>query len=178
MFLSNLAKCNRTCYNAVLSLSGNLMPPLIIKEHKQSLETHRKLVGGKKMEFTVKSSKRSEFINITHDVNKVLKDSGVQNGVCTVYVPHTTAGVTVNEGADPDVVKDIIMKLDKLVPQNDGYSHSEGNSDAHIKASMMGASETFLIENGTIALGTWQKIYFCEFDGPRTRKVWLRIFGV
>lgn len=130
------------------------------------------------MEITVKSSKRSEFINITHDINKVLKDSGVQSGVCTVYVPHTTAGVTVNEGADPDVVKDIIMKLNKLVPQNEGYSHSEGNSDAHIKASMMGASETFLIENGTIALGTWQKVYFCEFDGPRTRKVWLRIYGV
>ena len=130
------------------------------------------------MEFTVKSSKRSEFINITHEINKKLQESGVQSGVCTIYVPHTTAGVTVNEGADPDVVQDIIMKLDKMVPQNEGYKHSEGNSDAHIKASLMGASETFLIENGAISLGTWQKIYFCEFDGPRTRKVWLRIFGV
>lgn len=130
------------------------------------------------MEFTVKSSKRSELINITPDINKVLKDSGVQSGVCTVYIPHTTAGITVNEGADPDVVQDILMKLDKMVPQNEGYKHSEGNSDAHIKASLMGTSETFLIEGGTIALGTWQKVYFCEFDGPRTRKVWLRIYGV
>ncbi len=130
------------------------------------------------MEFTVKSSKRTELINITQEINKKLKESGVQSGVCTIYIPHTTAGVTVNEGADPDVVQDIVMKLDKMVPRDEDYRHSEGNSDAHIKASLMGASETFLIENGSISLGTWQKIYFCEFDGPRTRKVWLRIFGV
>ena len=130
------------------------------------------------MEFSVKTSKRTEFLDITPEINKILNESGVKSGVCTVYIPHTTAGVTVNEGADPDVVHDIITKLDKMVPWSEGYKHSEGNSAAHIKASLMGASDTFLIENGYVALGTWQKIYFCEFDGPRTRKVWLRIYGV
>jgi len=129
------------------------------------------------MEFSVRTSKRSEFINITPEVNGLLKESGIKSGLCVVFVPHTTAAVTVNEGADPDVVRDIIMEMDKRIPWNDGYHHSEGNSAAHIKASLIGSSESFLVENGRVCLGTWQKIYFCEFDGPRSRRVWLRIFG-
>jgi len=123
----------------------------------------------------VPTRSRTQFVNITADVQAAVQRLGIDDGVVTVFVPHTTAGVTINESADPDVTKDIVGALDKLIPWNGGYSHMEGNSAAHIKSSMMGSSATILVEDGELQLGTWQAIYFCEFDGPRTRKVWVRV---
>lgn len=125
----------------------------------------------------VKTRSRTEFIDITADVKKSVKESGIKDGVCYVYVPHTTAGVTINEGADPAVVKDILSTLNTLIPQNAGYLHMEGNSDAHIKTSLMGPSQAIIIEGGKLLLGTWQAIFFCEFDGARSRKVMIKVLG-
>ena len=123
----------------------------------------------------IKTNSRVEFQDISRKVGDTVAASGVKNGVCYVYSKHTTAGITVNENADPDVVTDIIEQLDVMVPQHNRYRHSEGNSPAHIKASLMGDSETLFIEDGRIVLGTWQGIFFCEFDGPRSRVVLVKI---
>lgn len=120
-------------------------------------------------QFQLRTGKRSEFIDITSSVVEATRTTGVTNGVCTVYVPHTTAGVTINENADPSVVRDIIAHLDLLVPADGAYTHAEGNSDSHIKAGLMGSSVTVPIADGRPLLGTWQGVYFCEFDGPRSR---------
>jgi secondary thiamine-phosphate synthase enzyme len=128
--------------------------------------------------FNVKTSRRAEFTDITDEVARAVRESGVTDGIVTVFVPHTTAGVTINENADPSVVRDILNTLERLVPNDAGYSHSEGNADSHVKASLMGFEQTVLIERGVLALGTWQSIYFCEFDGPRTRQVWVEIIRV
>ena len=125
-------------------------------------------------QFTVRTRSRVEMIDITEEIISVLKKNEVRDGVCYVFVPHTTAAVTINENADPDVPKDILAELDKIVPLDDVYRHIEGNSAAHIKASLFGASETLLVEGGSLVLGTWQSVFFCEFDGPRTRKVMVR----
>ncbi len=125
-------------------------------------------------EFSIRTNRQVEFVKLTSQVQKLLDESGAQEGICHVFVPHTTAGITINEGADPDVVRDITMELNKIVPFEDGYRHAEGNSAAHIKASMMGSSVSIIIENGKLVLGTWQAIFFCEFDGPRTRRVLVR----
>jgi secondary thiamine-phosphate synthase enzyme len=127
------------------------------------------------MEYPVKTTKAQEFVNITSLVNKAVSESGVKDGVAIVFVPHTTAGVTINENADPDVVKDILSGLNKAFPEKDNYLHIEGNSHAHIKASLMGSSCSIIIENGKLKLGTWQGVYFCEFDGSRNRKVYIKI---
>ena len=119
----------------------------------------------------VQSHSQEEMVDITPRAKEYVASSGIEDGICFIYVPHTTAAVTINENADPDVVFDIKKELEKIVPLDDQYRHLEGNSAAHIKASMIGASETVLIEGGKLLLGTWQGIYFCEFDGPRTRKV-------
>ncbi|MFP4498268.1 MAG: secondary thiamine-phosphate synthase enzyme YjbQ [Vulcanimicrobiota bacterium] len=129
------------------------------------------------MEFGIRTNSRSELQDITGQVQKAVTESGIKDGICVVYTPHTTAGITINEGADPDVVKDILKQLDSVIPWNAGYAHMEGNSAAHIKSSLFGCSEQLLIENRKIGLGTWQKIYFCEFDGPRSRKVWVKVLG-
>ena len=126
-------------------------------------------------ELQVKTASREEFKDITREVAKAVEISNIKDGVCYVFVPHTTAGVTINENADPSVTKDILRKLKELVPRDDGYEHSEGNSDSHIKASMVGFCQTVLVENGKLVLGVWQGIYFCEFDGPRDRKVIIKI---
>lgn len=123
---------------------------------------------------SVKTTARSEMVDITSSVQKEISKAGVSDGVCVVYVPHTTAGVTINEGADPSVCRDIVEKLTELVPPNAGYRHMEGNADSHIKASLMGSSVSVMVENGRLLLGTWQKIFFCEFDGPRSRKVYVK----
>ena len=123
---------------------------------------------------SVKTGSRIEMVDITYYVQKEVTKAGIADGICVVYVPHTTAGVTINEGADPAVCTDIIRKLNELVPPNDGYRHMEGNSDSHIKTSIIGSSVTVIVENGRLVLGTWQKIFFCEFDGPRSRKVYFR----
>lgn len=123
----------------------------------------------------VKTRNRNEMKDITSAVQDEVARAGVQDGVCTVYVPHTTAGVTINEGADPAVCEDILSKLQDLVPPNAGYRHLEGNADSHIKASLMGSSVSVIVENGRLVLGTWQKIFFCDFDGPRTRKAFVTL---
>ena len=127
------------------------------------------------VKFTVDTSRHTQMLNITDRVKKAVAESGVRSGVCTVFIPHTTAAVTINENADPDVVRDITAELDKIVPWDDGYRHSEGNSAAHLKASMIGFSEQIIVEDGRLLLGIWQGVYFCEFDGPRTRNVYLKI---
>lgn len=121
--------------------------------------------------FEVKTHRREELINITDKIRDAVAKSGITDGICIVYVPHTTAAVTINEAADPDVVRDIIGKLSELISRNDNYAHSEGNSDAHIKASIIGNSRILIVENGKILLGTWEGVFFCEFDGPRNRRV-------
>ena len=125
--------------------------------------------------FTVKTHSHTEFVNIDRNVQDEIDRAGIGEGVCTVFVPHTTAGVTINENADPDVVADMALILDRMVPWEGGYAHREGNSAAHVKASMMGASAQVLISGGRLQFGTWQSLYFCEFDGPRTRSVWIEI---
>ena len=124
---------------------------------------------------SVKTGTRIEMKDITQSIQKEISKSGIKEGVCTIYVPHTTAGITINEGADPSVCQDILTKLNELVPPNAGYRHMEGNADSHIKASLMGSSVSVIVENGRLVLGTWQKIFFCEFDGPRSRRVLFRI---
>jgi len=124
--------------------------------------------------FSVTTGRRTEFIDITPEVQKALDRSGLKEGLITVFVPHTTAGVTINEGADPSVQEDILHSLNQVIPFQGSYHHKEGNSPAHIKASLMGSSVTVLAEQGRLLLGTWQAIFFCEFDGPRNRKVYLQ----
>ncbi len=123
----------------------------------------------------IKTRSRTEFIDITSDVQDLVDESGIKNGVCYVFIPHTTAGVTINEGADPSVVRDMQSMLSKLVPHNEDYLHMEGNSDSHIKTTLVGSSQTVIIDEGRLLLGTWQAIFFCEFDGARNRKVMLKL---
>lgn len=124
--------------------------------------------------FTVQTNRRSEFINITHQIQSAVKAMDIKDGVITVFVPHTTAGITINENADSDVISDILKTLDRLVPWNGDYDHTEGNSAAHVKASLVGSSVRVIVTSGQLQLGTWQGIFFCEFDGPRIRYVWVR----
>lgn len=126
-------------------------------------------------ELKIRSLRRIEMIDITSQVRDVVKKSGIKDGICVMYVPHTTAAVTINENADPSVKVDIENTLSKLVPYGAGYAHLEGNADAHIKSTMVGPSENLIIRNGEILLGTWQGIFFCEFDGPRNRRIYIKI---
>jgi secondary thiamine-phosphate synthase enzyme len=129
------------------------------------------------MEYRIKTTKPQEFIDITNLINKEIKKRNIQDGIAVVFVPHTTAGVTINENTDPDVVEDILSSLNRVFPVRGNYRHYEGNSHAHIKASIMGSSCTVIIEGGRLKLGTWQGVYFCEFDGPRDRKVYIKVIG-
>lgn len=125
----------------------------------------------------VRSRTREELIDLTGEVGRLVAAAGVKDGLCFVFVPHTTAAVTINENADPDVKADILMALRKVVPDGLPYEHAEGNSPAHVKSSLVGSSLTVIVEGGRLQLGTWQGICFCEFDGPRTRKVWVQVVG-
>ena len=125
----------------------------------------------------VKTDRRTQLVDVTREVGKVVAASGVASGVCYVYVPHTTAAVTINEHADPDVATDLEGVFDRLVPHQGPYRHSEGNTDSHAKAVMVGASQIVFVEGGKLALGTWQGVFFCEFDGPRERKMWVKVVG-
>ncbi len=125
------------------------------------------------LEIATKSA--AELVDITAEVQRTVREQGMQSGVCHVFVPHTTAGLTLNENWDPDVRADILMELDKIVPWRDNYRHGEGNSAAHIKASLTGASQTILVEDGRLVMGTWQGIYLAEFDGPRRRRVLVKL---
>ena len=131
-----------------------------------------------RMDFSVQSRDRNQIIDITSQVNSIISEAGICNGDVIVYCPHTTAAVTINENADPSVPHDILLTLAELVPPNQpGYRHSEGNSDSHCKSSIIGCSEQILIKNKSLSLGTWQGIFFCEFDGPRSRRVMVQIRG-
>lgn len=171
-------------YNSAKQLINNMNSFSIIHVPRQENKAADKLASaaavgekeGKKSKnkiFTmqVRTDSRAQMLNITRNVKEIVSDSGATTGICTVFVPHTTAGITINENADPDVVHDIISTLNRLVPTDRNYRHMEGNSDAHVKASLMGFSVDVIVDNGSLLLGTWQGIYFCEFDGPRNRYV-------
>ncbi len=123
----------------------------------------------------VRTTKHTSFVNITNQVREIVKNSGVKSGICIVYVPHTTACVFINEGADPDVIRDIAYSVEKLIPWKDNYAHSEGNSAAHIRSAIIGNSRVIPIEDGDLTLGTWEAIFLAEFDGPRERKVIVKV---
>ena len=129
----------------------------------------------KSLTLNIKTNTHTEMQEITDRVQEAVSERGIEDGICMLFVPHTTAAVTINENADPDVVRDFIMEVDKIVPWDDGYRHFEGNSAAHLKASIIGFSEHIIVENGRLQLGKWQGIYFCEYDGPRSRKLKIKI---
>ena len=125
---------------------------------------------------TVKTHRRNELIDVTHRISEAVSQSGISDGFVVAFIPHTTAGITINENADPSVVHDILYCLENLIPHSQrGFQHSEGNSDSHIKASLIGSSVTVIVENSQLVLGAWQGIYFCEFDGPRTRRIMVKV---
>ena len=125
----------------------------------------------------IRSRQTVEMIDVTAQVRDAIRQSGIRSGLALVFTPHTTAAVTINENADPDVVADLCMEINKIVPFDDHYRHAEGNSAAHLKSSLFGASETLIVEDGAPVLGTWQGIYFCEFDGPRSRRLHIQVIG-
>ena len=123
----------------------------------------------------VKTTARTEFVDITQGVQRLVAESGIRSGICYVYVPHTTSGITINENSDQNVGRDILKELNKVIPFDDDYGHSEGNSAAHIKSSIMGVSKAVIVDEGRLALGAWQAVFFCEFDGPRDRRVMVKV---
>lgn len=127
--------------------------------------------------FSLRTSKKEELVDVTGKIQELVTKSGLKNGLVVIYVPHTTCGVTINENADPDVQSDLLMALKKAIPDTLPYSHLEGNSPAHVKASLVGSSQIVLVEEGRLQLGTWQGIFLCEFDGPRLRQVWVKILA-
>jgi len=129
------------------------------------------------VKLVVSTDVRTQMVEITEKIKDAVHDSGIRNGICTVFVPHTTAAVTINENADPDVVRDFTKEIDKVIPWENDYRHMEGNSAAHLKASIIGASEQIIIEDGRLLLGTWQGIWLCEYDGPRVRNVIVKVMG-
>ncbi len=126
-------------------------------------------------QFEIRTSARTQMIDMTGEISKIVSESGIKDGLAVIHIPHTTAAVTINENADPDVQKDMTKFMDRLIPHENWFAHSEGNSDSHIKSSLFGCSQTVIIEKGRLVLGTWQGIYFCEFDGPRSRKVFVKV---
>jgi secondary thiamine-phosphate synthase enzyme len=128
--------------------------------------------------FSVQTTARTDFLKIDRQVAEIVQETGLMDGIVTIFIPHTTAGVTINENADPDVTNDLETVLDRVVPWSGNYLHFEGNTAAHVKASMMGSSAQVIVSDGQLQLGTWQSLYFCEFDGPRTRQVWIKGISV
>jgi secondary thiamine-phosphate synthase enzyme len=127
------------------------------------------------LSLSIRTNSRTEMLDITRLIQETVSNNNFKEGVVTVFIPHTTAGVTINEGADPDVKRDMLFEINKIVPFEDGYHHMEGNSAAHIKTTLFGNSSQIIVEDGQLQLGTWQTVYFCEFDGPRTRKIWIKM---
>jgi len=157
---------------------------LILAQESSIIETCRETVkclyakeASVDYEIPVRTRSRNELVDITDSVRAILEGSGVLEGICHIYVPHTTAAVTINEKADPNVARDIGETLSRLIPEGEGYRHAEGNSDAHVKSSLVGVSAFVPVSGGDLLLGTWQAIFFCEFDGPRTRRCRIRILG-
>ncbi|RMG64968.1 MAG: YjbQ family protein [Calditrichaeota bacterium] len=126
------------------------------------------------IELSVRTNRRTEFIDITPQIEAAIREHRIRDALCHIWVPHTTAGITVNEHADPSVARDILFQLNKVIPFDDDYAHLEGNSAAHIKATLVGCSLNAIVQDGRLKLGTWQGVFFCEFDGPRQRKVWVK----
>ena len=126
-------------------------------------------------QFRVQTKSRTELVDITQGVQRLVTESGIRSGVCYMYVPHTTSAITINENTDPNVGRDILKELNKVIPFDDQYSHNEGNSAAHIKSTLVGVSKSIIVEEGRLALGTWQAIFYCEFDGPRDRRVFVKV---
>ncbi len=126
-------------------------------------------------QFRVKTKSRTELVDITQGVQRLVAEAGIRSGVCYIYVPHTTSAITINENSDPNVGRDILKELNKIIPFDDQYGHTEGNSAAHIKSSIIGVSKAVMVEEGRLALGTWQAVFFCEFDGPRDRRVFVKV---
>jgi len=126
-------------------------------------------------QFRVQTKSRTELVDITQGVQRLVTESGIRSGVCYMYVPHTTSAITINENTDPNVGRDILKELNKVIPFDDQYSHNEGNSAAHIKSTLVGVSKAVIVEEGRLALGTWQAIFYCEFDGPRDRRVYVKV---
>lgn len=133
------------------------------------------VMGSKIFTIELSTSKSTQMVDITGEVERIVSQSGVKEGTCHLFTPHTTAGLTINENADPTVTADILMELNKIIPFDDGYRHTEGNSAAHIKSSLVGVSLSVFVTGGRLLLGTWQGLYFCEFDGPRRRKVLVKV---
>lgn len=129
------------------------------------------------VKLSVRTNRRIEFVDITAELERVIQTSGIKEGICVVFVPHTTCGVTINEHADPSVVTDVSSRLSHLAPRDAAYSHLEGNADAHVKTSLVGVSQTVIVQGGRLLLGTWQGVFLCEFDGPRTRTVYVKLVG-
>jgi secondary thiamine-phosphate synthase enzyme len=127
--------------------------------------------------FGIKTQKQTQMIDIIAAIKRVVAEAGVREGLCTVFIPHTTAGVTINENADPAVPRDMLMEINKIVPFHDNYKHMEGNSAAHLKSTLFGCSTNVIVADGQLCLGTWQSVFFCEFDGPRERNVWVQVTG-
>lgn len=123
----------------------------------------------------VKTNARTELVDITQGVQRLVTESGIRSGLCHIHVPHTTAGITINENSDPNVGRDLLKELNKVIPFDDNYGHAEGNSAAHIKSSLVGVAQSVMVEEGRLALGTWQALFFCEFDGPRDRRVLVKV---
>jgi secondary thiamine-phosphate synthase enzyme len=127
--------------------------------------------------FSITTKVKTQMVDITPAIKRVVAEAGVREGLCTVFIPHTTAGVTINENADPAVPRDMLMEINKIVPLHDNYKHMEGNSAAHLKSTLFGCSTNVIIADGQLCLGTWQSVFFCEFDGPRERNVWVQVTG-
>lgn len=138
-------------------------------------DSAKRALGSRIQTLHVKTARRTEWVDITAEVGRCVEASGIASGICHIYVPHTTAGITINEGYDPDVARDMQAAFDRLIPRDAGYKHAEGNSDSHIKTTLVGTSQVVLIEDGKLHLGRWQAIFFCEFDGPRNREVQIKI---
>jgi secondary thiamine-phosphate synthase enzyme len=166
----------RRCYSRERSGGGKHLRAATWRWSRTCVLVGRGGIGMTK--FNLKTTVRNQFVEITHQIRDAIAASGVKSGLCVVYCPHTTAAITVNENADPDVVHDMLLYLNKTVPKDQsGFRHEEGNSDSHIKASLVGPSVTLLVDGGDIVLGRWQGVYFCEFDGPRTREVMVKVLG-
>jgi secondary thiamine-phosphate synthase enzyme len=127
--------------------------------------------------FSITTKVKTHMVDITPAIKRVVAEAGVREGLCTVFIPHTTAGVTINENADPAVPRDMLMEINKIVPLHDNYKHMEGNSAAHLKSTLFGCSRNVIVADGQLCLGTWQSVFFCEFDGPRERNVWVQVTG-
>jgi secondary thiamine-phosphate synthase enzyme len=136
---------------------------------------HRNKGGTMIRQLRVKTNARTELVDITQGVQRLVAESGIRSGICYIYVPHTTSAITINENSDPNVGRDILKELNKVIPFDDNYGHNEGNSAAHIKSSIVGVSKTVIVEDSRLALGTWQAVFFCEFDGPRDRRVMVKV---